>query len=162
MNLFKSFDRGIRFFFLAKGRPPLQRHVLIKSTPLEGLAAPTPWWWCLLGLSAFCVVSNSWLISRTHHTYVLEVLQSVPPRLAPYPQVICINGWFAIPTGTGCPPHPFFIGQGGCRRGWHTCPLFPATASCHAAQEHHIPPSSILLYVCWLLCVLPYLSGGNH
>jgi hypothetical protein len=30
------------------------------------------------------VVSDLWLVSRTHHTYILEVLQSEPPRLAPY------------------------------------------------------------------------------
>ena len=34
---------------------------------------------------AFCVLSDSWLISRTCRTYVLEVLQSEPPRRAPYP-----------------------------------------------------------------------------
>ena len=33
---------------------------------------------------AFCVVSNLWLVSRTRHTYILEVLQSEPPTLAPY------------------------------------------------------------------------------
>ncbi len=33
---------------------------------------------------AFCGVSDSWLVSRTCRTYILEVLQSEPPRLAPY------------------------------------------------------------------------------
>jgi hypothetical protein len=37
----------------AQGRPPLGRRVLIKSTPLERQAAPSPWWWCLL---VVCVV----------------------------------------------------------------------------------------------------------
>ena len=32
---------------------------------------------------AFCAVSDSWLVSHTHRTYFLEVLQSEPPRLAP-------------------------------------------------------------------------------
>jgi hypothetical protein len=32
----------------------------------------------------FCVLSDLWLNSRTCRTYVLEVLQSEPPRLAPY------------------------------------------------------------------------------
>ena len=83
MNLFKSLDSGLGKIY-AQGCPPLGRHGFIKSTPLEGLAAPSPWWWCLLGLCAFCVVSDLWLTSWTHHTYVLEVLQSIPPRLAPY------------------------------------------------------------------------------
>jgi len=39
------------------------------------------------GVCAFCVVSDSWLVSRTCRTYILEVLQSGPPRLAPYPGV---------------------------------------------------------------------------
>ncbi len=32
----------------AQGRPPVRRHGFIKSKPLEGRAAPSPWWWCLL------------------------------------------------------------------------------------------------------------------
>ena len=36
------------------------------------------------GVCAFCVVSDSWLVSRTRCAYILEVLQSGPPRLAPY------------------------------------------------------------------------------
>ncbi len=35
-------------------------------------------------LFVFCVVSDLGLISRTRPTYVLEVLQSGPPRLASY------------------------------------------------------------------------------
>jgi hypothetical protein len=27
--------------------PPLGRCGFIESTPLEGQAAPSPWWWCL-------------------------------------------------------------------------------------------------------------------
>ena len=33
---------------------------------------------------AFCAVSDLRLVSRTRQTYILEVLQSGPPRLAPY------------------------------------------------------------------------------
>jgi len=38
-------------------------------------------------ICAFCVVFDLCLVSRTCPTYVLEVSQSVPPRLAPYPVV---------------------------------------------------------------------------
>jgi hypothetical protein len=37
----------------AQGCPPLRQCGFIKSTPLEGQAAPSPWWWCLL---VVCVV----------------------------------------------------------------------------------------------------------
>ena len=33
---------------------------------------------------AFWTVSDSWLVSCTRRMYILEVLQSEPPRLAPY------------------------------------------------------------------------------
>ena len=36
------------------------------------------------GVCAFCAASDSWLISRTRRAYIIEVLQSEPPRLAPY------------------------------------------------------------------------------
>ena len=39
-------------------------------------------------ICSFCVVFDSWLVSRICPTYVLEVLQSVPHRLAPY-----LLGW---------------------------------------------------------------------
>ncbi len=71
-----------------QGRPPLRRHGFIKSTPLEGRAAPTSCWCWLSCFCAFCAVSDSWLVSFscTRRTYTLEVLQSEPPRLAPYPK----------------------------------------------------------------------------
>jgi hypothetical protein len=34
----------------------------MKSTPLEGLAAPPPWWWCLLG--DLCFLCVYWLVTR--------------------------------------------------------------------------------------------------
>ncbi len=40
----------------AQGRPLLWRCGFIKSTLLEGQAAPSPWWWCLLLIT---VVSRS-------------------------------------------------------------------------------------------------------
>ena len=36
------------------------------------------------GVCAFCAFSDSWLVSRICHTYVLEVSKSEPPRRAPY------------------------------------------------------------------------------
>ena len=51
----------------AKGRPPLQRHGFIKSTPLEGRAAPPPWWWYLSVVCAFCAVLSG---RRCHSSYV--------------------------------------------------------------------------------------------
>jgi hypothetical protein len=36
----------------AQGRSPLGRRGIIKSMPLEGQAAPSPWWWCLLVVRA--------------------------------------------------------------------------------------------------------------
>ncbi len=38
-------------------------------------------WWVIC---AFCVIFDSWLVSRTRPTYVLELSQSGSPRLAPY------------------------------------------------------------------------------
>jgi len=69
-----------------QGRPPLSWHQFTKSTLPEGLAAPPPWWWCLLDDLRFLCAFDSWLVSQTHCTFVLEVLQSVPPRRAP-----CMN-----------------------------------------------------------------------
>jgi hypothetical protein len=37
-------------------------------------------WWFVF----FCVLSDSWHMSCSCHTYVLEVLHSEPPKLAPY------------------------------------------------------------------------------
>jgi hypothetical protein len=45
------------------GRPPLVLCGFIKSTPLEGQAAPTPWWWCLL---VVCAVVDGLITSRAH------------------------------------------------------------------------------------------------
>ncbi len=75
---------------------PLGRRGFIKFPPLEGQAAPPPWWWCLLGDLCFLCGFDSWLISRTRPTYVLEVLQSGPPRLAPYPNPPPITLFFDV------------------------------------------------------------------
>ena len=40
---------------------------------------------------AFCVVFDSWLVSRTRRTYILEVSQSGPPRLAPYQYQLLVH-----------------------------------------------------------------------
>ena len=47
----------------ACARPPIPRgHGFIKSTPLEGWAAPPPWWWCLVG--DLCFLCGFWLVTR--------------------------------------------------------------------------------------------------
>ena len=46
----------------AQGRPPLRRHGFIKSTPLGGRAAPTPWWCCLS--CCLCFLCGFWLVTR--------------------------------------------------------------------------------------------------
>ena len=40
---------------------PLGRCGFIKSTPLEGQVAPSPWWWCLLG--DLCFLYGFWLVT---------------------------------------------------------------------------------------------------
>jgi hypothetical protein len=52
LNFTKPFNRGLEKMN-AQGRLPLGRCGFIESTPLEGQAAPSPWWWCLL---VVCVV----------------------------------------------------------------------------------------------------------
>ncbi len=70
-------------------RPPTPWVVWVHQIHAAGGgAAPPPWWWCLLVICAFCVSFDSWLVSRTCPTYVLEVLQSVPSKLVPY-----LNSW---------------------------------------------------------------------
>ena len=107
----------------AQGRPPLRRHGFIKTTPLEGRAAPPPWWWYLSCCLCFCVVSDSWLVSRTHRTYILEVSQSEPPRLAPYhyhhanacliaplsPQQLVVASSPLLPWYSGWPKKNYYI-----------------------------------------------------
>jgi hypothetical protein len=68
-----------------QGRPPLGRHGIIKSTLLEGSAAPPPWSWCLLG--NLCFLCAFWLVTRQldsscykvahpglHHTFFCMVV----------------------------------------------------------------------------------------
>jgi hypothetical protein len=47
----------------AQGRLPLGLRGIIKSTPLERQAAPSPWWWCLL---VVCVVVDGLVTSQDH------------------------------------------------------------------------------------------------
>ncbi len=47
----------------AQGRPPLRWHGIIESTPLEGRAAPSQWWWNLL---VVCVVVDGLMTSQAH------------------------------------------------------------------------------------------------
>ncbi len=51
-----------------------------KSTPMEGHHDDA----VCHDIFAFCAVSDLWLVNWTRWTYILEVLQSGPPRLAPY------------------------------------------------------------------------------
>jgi hypothetical protein len=62
LNLTNPFDSGLEKMNV-QGRPPLGRHGIIKSTPLEGLVAPSPWWWCLL---VVCVVVDGLVMSQDH------------------------------------------------------------------------------------------------
>jgi len=75
----------------AHGHPLLRWHWFIKSTPPEGLAAPLPWWWCLLCVCVVCcglVYSSSLIVCRQvprdNPKVGLWVLHCGPPRLAPY------------------------------------------------------------------------------
>jgi hypothetical protein len=47
----------------AQGRPPLGWCGFIESMPLEGAAAPSPWWWCFL---VVCVVVDGLVTSQAH------------------------------------------------------------------------------------------------
>jgi hypothetical protein len=58
----KLFDGGLKKMN-AQGRPPLGQRGIINSTPLEGQATPSPWWWCLL---VVCVVVDGLVTSRDH------------------------------------------------------------------------------------------------
>jgi hypothetical protein len=49
-------------------RPPTPE--FIKSTPLEGWAAPPPWWWCLVG--DLCFLCGLWLVTRQADTSYLR------------------------------------------------------------------------------------------
>jgi hypothetical protein len=46
-----------------QSRPPLGWCGFNKSMLLEGQAAPSPWWWCLL---VVCVVVDGLVMSRAH------------------------------------------------------------------------------------------------
>jgi hypothetical protein len=48
----------------AQGHLPLGQRGIIKSMPLEGQAAPSPWWWCLF---VVCVVVDGLVTSQDHH-----------------------------------------------------------------------------------------------
>ena len=63
---------------------------------------------------AFCVDSDSWLVSRTCRMYILEVSQSGPPRLVPYQTLVP----FRIPaeSSQNVPPS-FKEGTTGLLRG---------------------------------------------
>jgi hypothetical protein len=50
----------------AQGHPPLRWHGFIKSTLLEGRAAPTPWW-CYLSC-CLCFLSTFWLVTRQSYS----------------------------------------------------------------------------------------------
>jgi hypothetical protein len=59
LNLTKPFNSGFKKL-IAQGRPPLRRRGIIKSMPLEGRAAPSPWWWFV------CAVVDG-LVTSQHH-----------------------------------------------------------------------------------------------
>jgi hypothetical protein len=62
MNQAKSFDSDLGTNVRKTARPSGRRGI-IKSTPLEGQAAPSPWWWCLL---VACVVVDGLVMSRAY------------------------------------------------------------------------------------------------
>jgi hypothetical protein len=81
----------------AQGRLPLGWCGLIKSTLLEGRAAPSPWWWCLL---VICVVVDGLVTSQAHCMKKwyknnlkmrLMALLFDPPRCAPHQQLLALQ-----------------------------------------------------------------------
>jgi hypothetical protein len=57
----------------AQGHLPHGRRGIIKSTLLEGQAAPSPWWWCLL---IVCVVVDGLVMSQDHR--MKKMVQKLP------------------------------------------------------------------------------------
>jgi hypothetical protein len=76
----------------AQGRPPLRRRGFIESMLLEGQAAPSPWWWCLLVVCADVdgLVSHKLIICKIWYKNNLKMRLTAllfdPPTHAPYLQ----------------------------------------------------------------------------
>jgi len=89
----------------AQSRSPLRLHGFIKSTPLEGRAAPPPWWWCLVG--DLYILCGFRFVTRQSDTFYLRYRGvtewatqacTIPNRYRrpSYRPVTCVDSWIIL------------------------------------------------------------------
>ena len=119
---------GFRYFFSPRWHHGMARMAVSESrqykihvsTPPEGLAAPSPWWWCLLG--HLCFLCGFWLV--THHSDS---------------SYLCFRGVTLWPTQSCITPNLMHQHEAQCLMwgalGGHFCRRWPWLWGCFVASR---------------------------